>query len=161
MGALARGWYFSSRSPNISCGFIVDTEGQKSASNGDHIYRYHVSHSRLRLCAVSEHTSRYSYSLTYLATAKVIQSTETTSVIGTQPTAVSQLNQLIQRYTKTLLIQCFTEQDELAPPETAWSCSFSVNGDIKAKAVGKSSKKEAMEAAAGEALDFLAELGYK
>lgn len=49
----------------------------------------------------------------------------------------------------------------MAPPETAWSCGFSVNGDIKAKAVAKSSKKEAMEAAAGDALAFLAEMGYK
>ena len=78
-----------------------------------------------------------------------------------QLTAVAQLNQLAQRYTKSLVIKCLTERDEYASPERSWSCIFSVNGNIRATAVAKASKQEAMEAAAGDTLAFLTEIGYK
>jgi hypothetical protein len=84
-----------------------------------------------------------------------MSSAEATSIPAEQPTAVAQLNQLAQRYTKSLAIKCFTEQNETAPPEKSWGCIFSVNGNIRAKAVAKGSKQEAMEAAAGDATRFL------
>jgi len=96
-----------------------------------------------------------------LATAKETQSAEATSTPAIQLTAVARLNQLAQRYTKSLVIKCLTEKDEYAPPGKAWACIFTVNGNVRAEAVAKASKQEAMEAAAGETLAFLTEIGYK
>lgn len=96
-----------------------------------------------------------------MAIEEETRSAEATSIPVIQLTAIAQLNQLAQRYTKSLVIKCFTEQDECASPEKAWCCIFSVNGNIRAKAVAKGSKQEAMEAAAGDTLAFLKEIGYR
>jgi hypothetical protein len=96
-----------------------------------------------------------------LVTVKKTRSAEATSILAIQLTAVAQLNQLAQRYTKSLVIKCLTERDEYASPEKAWTCIFFVNGNVRAKAVAKASKQEAMEAAAGETVAFLTDVGYK
>jgi len=79
----------------------------------------------------------------------------------TYSTAVAQLHQLTQSYSKTLVVKCITEEDKGAPPEESWSCTLSVNGTIRARAVAKPSKQKAVEAAAGDALAFLIEMGYR
>jgi hypothetical protein len=103
---------------------------------------------------------------THRGTARLLPVLETlsakaTPIPVTYSTAVAQLHQLTQSYSKTLVVKCITEEDKGAPPEESWSCTLSVNGTIRARAVAKPSKQKAVEAAAGDALAFLIEMGYR
>lgn len=83
-------------------------------------------------------------------------------VVSLKP-STSRLGDLVHRHSRALTVVYMTEPIQIHSDveEPTWSCVVTINGYVRSSVAGRQSRQESMEAAAKEALEFLAQLGYQ